>query len=137
MEIQTPAVVFPAISMLLVAYTSRFMVISQRIRTLHEKYNTTSTEQVLMQLANFRQRLTLIKWMQCMGVLAFIMVTLTILMILLGFLSKYVQIAFGVSLTFLVASLGLALNEVMISTRAIEIELQNIEDDLKKVDDRM
>ena len=134
MEIQTPAIVFPAISMLLVAYTNRFMVISQRIRSLHEKYAKTSTEQVLMQLANFRQRLSLIKWMQCTGVIAFITVTLTILMILLGFNPKYVEIAFGLSLTFLVTSLGLALSEIMISTRAIEIELQNIEDDLERID---
>jgi len=137
MEIQTPAIVFPAISMLLVAYTSRFMVISQRIRSLHEKYATTSTEQTLQQLANFRQRLSLIKWMQCFGVLAFISVTLSILMILLGFLPKYVEIAFGLSLTFLVTSLGLALHEIMISTRAIEIELQGIEDDLDRTADRM
>ena len=130
MEIQTPAIVFPAISMLLVAYTNRFMVISQRIRTLHEKYAKTSTEQVLQQLANFRQRLTLIKWMQATGVVSFLICTLSILMILLDFLSIHVVRAFGTSLVFLGASLVLALQEIMISTKAIEIELQSIEDRL-------
>jgi len=134
MEIQTPAIVFPAISMLLVAYTNRFMVISQRIRTLHEKYAKTSTEQVLQQLANFRQRLTLIKWMQATGVVSFLICTLAILMILLDFLPIHVVRAFGTSLVFLGASLVLAFQEIIISTKAIEIELQSIEDDLEKVD---
>jgi hypothetical protein len=132
MEISTPAIIFPAISMLMLAYTNRFMVISQRIRTLHEKYSKENTESVLLQIANLRQRFKLIRWMQICSASAFIMCTLCILMILTGFNPNHVTKMFGASLVSLVVSLSLALSEIVISTKAIELELQGIEDKLEK-----
>lgn len=130
MEIHTPAIIFPAISLLMLAYTNRFMVISQRIRSLHERYTKESNESVLKQIANLRTRFTLIRWMQAMGVMAFICCSTSMLMIHLEF-AHGVGEMFGLSIALLIGSLCIALYEIMISTKAIEIELQTIEDHLE------
>lgn len=131
MEIQTPAIIFPAISMLMLAYTNRFMVISQRIRTLYERYQKTTdtSANVLPQLANLKLRIMLIRWMQAMGALSFITCSSCILMILLE--SGFVRTMFGISIVLLIGSLIIAFWEITISTKAIEHELKDIEHALK------
>lgn len=131
MEIQTPAIIFPAISMLMLAYTNRFMVISQRIRTLGERYRKPGEPQALLipQIANLRLRIILIRWMQAVGALSFVICCVTILMILTGI--GHVALTFGISIVLLIVSLLLAVWEISISTKAIEIELSDIEHALK------
>lgn len=129
MEISTTAIIFPAISLLLLAYTNRFMVISQRIRSLHDKYRQDTAGFILEQIANLRQRIILIRWMQGMGVIAFILCCFCILMILMTL--PYVIFVFASSICCLIGSLFLALYEIAISTRAIELELKGIEHGLR------
>jgi hypothetical protein len=131
-DIQTPAIIFPAISMLMLAYTNRFMVISQRIRTLYDRYRQTGQGDgtvLLPQIANLKLRITLIRWMQAMGAISFITCSSSILMLLTGI--GPVRFTFGVSILLLIASLVIALWEITISTKAIEIELKDIEHALK------
>lgn len=131
MEIQTPAVIFPAISMLMLAYTNRFMVITQRIRSLKDHYrvNGDAKATVLPQIANLQLRIRLIRWMQAIGAISFIVCCSTILMILTGV--GYVKLTFGVGISLLIVSLVLAFWEITISTKAIELELQDVAHALK------
>lgn len=125
MDLTTPALLFPAISLLLLAYTNRFLVLAQLIRQLHSRRQT-ATDTVIRQIGNLRLRLTLIKAMQGMGVLSFLFCALTMLLI---FLKQIIpaEWTFGISLTLLVLSLLCSLLEIAISTRAIEIELEDLE----------
>ena len=71
-SINIPALLFPAISLLLLAYTNRFLVIAQIIRELHKKYLEHADKALIIdQIKNLRRRLTLIRDMQILGVLSF------------------------------------------------------------------
>ncbi len=125
MDLTTPALLFPAISLLLLAYTNRFLVLAQLIRQLHNQRQT-KTEMVIRQISNLRNRLTLIKAMQGLGVLSFLLCALSMLLIFLKLIIAAEWI-FAISLGLLVLSLLCSLLEIAISTRAIEIELEDLE----------
>ena len=126
MTLTTPALLFPAISLLLLAYTNRFLVLAQLIRELNQRDNSNLEQVVKRQISNLRQRLHLIRSMQTAGVSSFLLCTLSMLCIFFDW--PYIgSIVFGLSLLALVFSLLLSLYEVRISCRAIEIELESLE----------
>lgn len=129
MSINTPALLFPAITLLMLAYTNRFLALATLIRSLHSQYKQPESNKSLLkaQIKNLRRRLTLIKQMQAGGVTSFFFCVLSMLLIYL----KYETLgysAFMISLIFLLLSLAWSLNEIYISTRALEIELKDMED---------
>ena len=126
MELTTPALLFPAISLLFLAYTNRFLVLAQLIRQLHGRSEEQMHDITLRQIANLRLRIVLTKIMQGLGVLSFILCTLSMFFLFpqLSFLAK---LSFGLSLLLLVSSLLVCLYEIMISTKAIEIQLEDLE----------
>ncbi|MGE5650255.1 DUF2721 domain-containing protein [Noviherbaspirillum sp. UKPF54] len=126
MTLTTPALLFPAISLLLLAYTNRFIVITQLIRHLHSQNQENLTDAVIGQIANLRTRVTLIRRMQAMGVTGFLLCALSMFLVFIELIA-FAQYVFGLSLLFLVVSLLFSLYEIMISTRAIEIELGEVE----------
>lgn len=126
MDLTTPALLFSAISLLLLAYTNRFLVLAQLIRQLHGQSREHLQEIVLRQIANLRQRILLTKAMQGLGVLSFILCSLSMLFIFTE-LQPLARKTFGLSLLLLVLSLVVSLYEIMISTKAIEIELEDLE----------
>jgi len=133
MTLTTPALLFPAISLLLLAYTNRFLVLAQLIRELNQRENKGLEQVVRRQISNLRQRLYLIRAMQSVGVGAFLLCTLSMLFVYFGEI-KIGSIAFGVSLTALSISLLLSWYEVHISTKAIEIELESIDSSCQEKD---
>jgi uncharacterized membrane protein len=130
MNLTTPALLFPAISLLMLAYTNRFSISAQLIRQLHMRYLENAKDVVIRQIANLRLRLMLIRWMQAMGVLSFILCTLTMFLVFIN-LVIVAQFVFGFSLLLLAVSLILSLCEIVISTKAIEIEIEDMEQTLK------
>jgi hypothetical protein len=126
LELTTPALLFPAISLLFLAYTNRFLVLAQLIRQLHGNQRVEVRDIVSRQLKNLRKRVQLMKIMQILGVMAFIFCSLSMGAI---FLSKLVlgHFLFGFSLISLTASLVVSLVEVGLSTGAIELELSDLE----------
>lgn len=125
MTITTPALLFPAISLILLAYTNRFLVLAQLIRQLHAKERETLEDLVLRQIDNLRQRIVLIKAMQLFGVLSFIACSLSMFSLFLGNLTLG-EWVFGASLVLLIASLILSMYEIQISCIAINIELSDL-----------
>ncbi len=130
MTLTTPALLFPAISLLLLAYTNRFSISAQLIRQLHMRYQENAKDVVIRQIANLRSRLMLIRWMQAMGVSSFILCTLTMFLVFIE-LKLFAQFVFGCSLFLLTLSLVMSLIEIVISTKAIEIEIEDMEQALK------
>jgi len=128
-SINTPALLFPAITLLMLAYTNRFLSLATLIRNLHAKYKQVpeGREVVKEQIHNLRRRLTLIKQMQAAGIISFFLCVLCMLFFYLQ-LEVIAYSTFGLSLIFLLLSLALSLNEIFISTRALEIELRDMED---------
>ncbi|HET9957105.1 MAG TPA: DUF2721 domain-containing protein [Polyangiaceae bacterium] len=125
-ELTTPALLFPAISLLFLAYTNRFLVLAQLIRQLHGSNREQVKEVVVRQIENLRERVRLMKIMQLLGVVAFILCSLS--MTALFFSQRTAgRVLFGGSLFCLVSSLLVSLYEVTLSTGAIELELSDLE----------
>ena len=127
LSINTPALLFPAISLVMLAYTNRFLALSSRVRNLHDKYHAHDQKQVIWgQIKNLRYRLKLVKHMQTLGVMSFLMCILCMYLVYLTY-DSLAQIVFGVSLLLFSGSLLLSLLEIRLSTRAIELELSDME----------
>ncbi len=124
-DLTTPALLFPAISLLLLAYTNRFLVLAQLIRQLHSQRDDL-TRTKLRQISNLRLRLMLVKAMQGLGVLSFLLCVVTMLLIFIK-LPIYAEWIFAISICLLALSLLCSLLEIAISTKAIEIELEDLE----------
>lgn len=131
MDLTTPALLFPAISLLLLAYTNRFLVTAQLIRQLHAKYQEGAKDMAIRQIANLRIRVVLIRRMQAMGVTSFILCALSMFLIFIK-LIFIAQVIFGCSMFLLVLSLLVSLYEISISTKAIEIEIEDMEQGLRQ-----
>lgn len=128
MSINTPALLFPAITLLMLAYTNRFLALSTLIRNLHSKYKQGLEDGDVLkgQIKNLKRRMHLIKQMQATGVLSFFFCVLCMFSFYLEHeLAAYT--IFGISLVLLLVSLALSLNEIFISTKALEIELGDME----------
>lgn len=124
--ITTPAVLFPALSLILLAHTNRFLALSSRIRELHAKYQLSPDELLKTQMANLRQRVFLIKNMQFFGVVSMLLCVLCTLLIFAGF-EDMAEYLFAMSLVLLIVSLLLSLLEIQISIGALNVLLKDME----------
>lgn len=126
MTLTTPALLFPAISLLLLAYTNRFLVLAQLIRQLKQMDTEEDHALIARQISMLRKRIVLTKRMQTYGVLSFISCTLSMFLL---FLNAGVSgaVTFGISLILLSLSLLYSLYEIVISTNAINVELEAFE----------
>ncbi len=127
----TPAVLFPAISLLLLAYTNRFLAISTLIRNLKKKYDEDGEAHVLGQIRNLRRRIFLIRNMQGLGVFALFLCVLSMFFIFESrpITARYI---FGFGLISLILSLVLSLREIHLSVVALNLELRDIESELEE-----
>lgn len=126
LTLTTPTLLFSAVSLILLAYTNRFLSYAQLVRTLKEQYVKEHSEVTAAQIANLRKRLYLTRNMQVLGIssLFFCVITMFLIYIELHALSVYV---FGFAILLLIASLGLSIWEIQISVKALEIHLQDME----------
>jgi len=122
----TPALLFPAVSLLLLAFTNRFLAIATLIRQLHKSYLVDKRTVLEGQLKNLRRRLLLIRLMQFFGVLSLFLCVLCMFFIYLKIVG-YGEVIFGISLVSLLLSLFVSLREIQLSTRALDIELSDME----------
>ena len=122
----TPALLFPAISLLLLAYTNRFLAISTLIRQLHKSYLDNPKSVLEGQLKNLRKRLFLIRAMQLFGVLSLLLCVLAMFFIYLK-VGEWGSGIFGISLVLLLLSLVISVREIQLSTKALDIELSDME----------
>jgi hypothetical protein len=123
----TPALLFPAISLLLLAYTNRFVALASLVRNLHREYKQNGEEEMLIrQIRNLRQRINFIRYMQGLGVFSFLLCVVCMYCIYNGWL-QMAHYVFALSLLSLLASLVISLIEIIASTNALEVELSDIE----------
>jgi len=124
--ITTPAVLFPALSLILLAHTNRFLALSSRIRDLHARYQLSPDELLKTQIKNLRQRVFLIRNMQFFGVFSMLLCVLCTLLIFSG-LENAAAYLFVMSLILLIVSLLLSLFEIQISVGALNVLLKDME----------
>lgn len=125
-SLTTPALLFPAISLLLLAYTNRFLVLAQLIRDLSNKIRPENQEITERQIRNLAHRVQLIIWMQSLGVISFLLCTVTMTLLYLGW-ERSGHLLFGLSLLSMVGSLLISLKEITISGMALNIQLGHLQ----------
>jgi|TARA_B110000503_G_C7045463_1_gene370047 hypothetical protein len=126
MSLTTPALLFPAISLLLLAYTNRFLVITQLIRSLYKQNDTNPDLDIRKQILHLRVRIIAIRRMQVAGISSFILCVVTMFAIFVQQL-YIANIFFAGSMVLLLVSLFISLYEVQISGQALQLQLKNLE----------
>ncbi len=126
LDLTTPALLFPAISLLLLAYTNRFLAVASLIRKLHSDYKENPNNIIMGQIESLRQRVLLIKNMQASGISSLFLCVLCMFLIFAG-RPDISKIIFGISLLLLLISLGLSIREIQISVKALNLQLSDLE----------
>jgi hypothetical protein len=125
LSIETPALLFSACSLILLAYTNRFLTIAQLIRGLKKSYQEKENKSILLEIKNLNLRLTLIRYMQLFGVLCLFLSVFTMLILFFEHPEIGIYI-FGASLLSLLISLGISFWEISISVNALRLHLSDL-----------
>ena len=132
LQLSTPALLYSAITLLMLAFTNRFLAIATLIRGLHKNYLKDPDQEIIVeQIHNLRRRLTLIKNMQLFGVFSFLLCVICMFLLFKGFTAA-ANWVFVSSMVSLLISLGISLVEIQISTKALNLELSDMEEIFQK-----
>lgn len=125
LSIETPALLFSATSLILLAYTNRFLTVATIVRGLRKVYKEKENKMILLEIKNLNLRISLIRYMQLFGVLSLFLSVFTMLLL---FLEKPILgiYLFGLSLLSLLISLGLSFWEINISVDALRLHLSDV-----------
>lgn len=127
LSLTTPALLFPAISLLLLAYTNRFLTLASLIRDLHARYTANPDQILLWQLRSLRYRVLLIKQMQGFGVASLLLCVVSMFTLFVDW-QLAGKVVFGLALLLMVVSLALSLREIQVSVDALNLRLSDIEE---------
>ncbi len=130
LQIETPALLFSATSLILLAYTNRFLTIAQIIRGLKKTYDQEQNKTILLEIKNLNLRLTLIRYMQMFGVLCLFLSVFAMLFLFFD-MQIYAIYLFATSLLCLLISLGISFWEISISVNALRLHLSDLLDQEK------
>lgn len=128
-DITTPTLLFSAITLLMLAYTNRFLAIASLVRQFHSIYKENPDKNVLKQINNFRKRLKIMRNMQFFGILSFLSCVLCMFFIYAESMAIANTLFVG-SLVLLMISLILSLWEIYISVDALDVQLSDIENEI-------
>jgi hypothetical protein len=126
-NLTTPALLFPAISLLLLAYTNRFLALAALMRELYARYKTNPDKRIKGQLTSLRYRIGIIRTMQVWGVASFVGCVLCMIVLFAGWLTVGKWVFVG-SLLMLLLSLGLSLREVQVSIDALTLQMHDLDE---------
>jgi uncharacterized membrane protein YccF (DUF307 family) len=126
-SLTTPALLFPTVSLLLLAYTNRFLTIATIIRNLHNQYHKSQDKTLLPQIDNLRHRVYLIKNMQIFGVLSLLLCVISMFALFAGWV-MISQWLFAIALILMIISLAISLRELQISSVALDLLLTDLEE---------
>ena len=130
LSIETPALLFSATSLILLAYTKRFLTIAQIIRNLKKNYEDNHNKNILLEIKNLNLRLTLIRYMQLFGVMCLFLSVFAMLLLYID--QERIGIyVFGASLLCLLISLGISFWEISISVNALRVHLKDLSEDVE------
>lgn len=125
LEISTPALLFPAVSLLFLSYTNRFLHLAALVRTLHGEWQRDHEDSARVQISNLRKRLFLIRWMQLLGALSLLLCVISMIAILKED-QGLANSAFFAAVVVMSFSLVSLVVEILISGGALRILLQQM-----------
>lgn len=125
LDLTTPSLLFSAISLILLAYTNRFLAYANVVRSLKDKYQQSGNPQDIEQIKNLRKRLSLTQSMQILGIASLLLCVVAMFSIYIN-LPELAIYLFGSALVLLAASLGVCIWEINISVKALDIHLKDM-----------
>jgi hypothetical protein len=129
--LSTPALLFPTVSLLMLAYTNRFLTLATIIRSLHDRYKNNGDDNLLGQIANLRYRVYLIRNMQIFGVMSLLFCVVSMFALFAGWVVGG-QWSFAIALILMIVSMLISLRELQISVGALDLLLVELEDEERK-----
>jgi hypothetical protein len=135
LNLTTPALLFSALSLILLAYNGRFLALASLMRELYTRYKTQPDPRVRRQLENLRYRIGLIRNMQVSGVASFFLSVLCMFLLFEG-LSIPAKWVFSASLLLLLVSLGISLREVQVSVDALSLQIHDLDEQTTEVNNK-
>jgi glucose uptake protein GlcU len=126
LTLTTPAVLFSAISLLLLAYTNRFLALAALVRNLYAEYKQKPDEMIFGQIKNLKVRLNLIRNMQICGIVSLLLCVMCMFLIYVNW-NHIAAVIFGIALILLIISLALSVREIQISVKALNLQLSDLE----------
>lgn len=126
LTLTTPALLFSAVSLLLLAYTNRFLAYAQIVRNLHVTFKENPNSILLGQIQNLRRRLRLTQLMQVLGISSLLLCVICMFLIYVNF-HIWAEILFGIALVLLILSLAISIREIQISVKALDLHLNDME----------
>ncbi len=126
-SLTTPALLFPTVSLLMLAYTNRFLTLASIIRNLHARYKEEDDENLLGQIVNLRYRVYLIRNMQIAGVLSLLFCVVSMFALFSGWVEGG-QWSFALALILMIVSMLISLRELMVSVGALDLLLLDMEE---------
>ena len=132
MDINTPALLFPAIAILTLGYVNRYLGTAGVVRTIKKDYDSGySHTNVVGQLAILKKRIELSRYMISIAISALILACLSMFFIFLDMNSVGIAI-FSASVVGMILSMMLSLYETKLSNKSLFIEIQDILDKEKQ-----
>lgn len=126
LTLTTPALLFSAVSLILLAYTNRFLAYASVVRGLHATFKENPNILLLGQIQNLRKRLRLTQTMQVLGISSLLLCVICMFLIYVN-LSSLAEITFGIALVLLILSLAISVREIQISVKALDLQLSDME----------
>lgn len=123
----TPAVLFSAISLIMLAYTNRFLAYASLVRELHARFKQSHDAVLLRQIVNMKRRLRLTRAMQILGISSLLFCVVTMFLIYVEW-TTLAELVFGVALIMLILSLAISIREIQISSQALDLQLGDMEE---------
>ena len=127
-NLTTPALLFSAISLLLLAFTNRFLALAALVRELHSQYQRSKDHLIRLQIQSLRKRIAIIKYTQLLGAVSFLLCTISMLILFSPHLVLS-EFFFGLALVVLMGSLGLSIWEIYLSVETLNMRLSDMEHD--------
>ena len=125
-NLTTPALLIPAISLLLLTYSNKFLALAALIRNLYDRYQVRPDEVIVAQIGNLRYRVILIRNMTSFAVLSLLLCVICMFLLFAGQMVLG-KITFGVSLALMTISLGLSIREIQVSVNALGLQMRDLE----------
>ena len=126
LNLATPALLFPAVSLLLLAYTNRFLALAALIRSLYDRWRESPDDKIVRQIDNLRRRLKMIRNMQFFGVFSMLLCVVSMFFVYEGW-QVVAGVVFASALLALIGSLLISLREIQLSVVALNVELADME----------
>jgi peptidoglycan/LPS O-acetylase OafA/YrhL len=126
LTLTTPALLFSAVSLIILAYTNRFLAYAAVVRSLHVTFKENPNSVILGQIQNLRKRLRLTQAMQILGITSLLLCVVCMFLIYVH-LHIWAEVLFGIALVLLILSLAISIREIQISVKALDLHLNDME----------